>query len=647
MDKRKKPTWVVPLMLLLAAVSVVNLYLTATDYGIIQAKRVVRMIRYSSWDRSAIGLLGNRGWQFMRFLNAVVPSTSPIVVPIGAEWFSQENVLQFFLMPRGIPSCSSGNMSGVEADIRACVGHPGYFVPSIGSFPAADALPQDKRLVPFPSVVGWYHGIYVPVEFAPPHDLLPPPTALRASRVAAIATMDFGLLTAVLLLGLLLTAAILGRRIDLGVASLAFPLGCGALTWCTFLVSLVRRGRLDFLSFALAFTALGGAALVAKNIPGVPKRASAPNLPSQRERIERPALAILFLLIVVLFSLSAAISVARAYSSFDEIANWALKGYAIADFNTVYAGSAWGGHGLAYPQNLAIFISLFRLADRDVLGFTKLAFPLFLASLSAGSAAFLMRRGLSPVVACLCVLCLIATPVLFLHSTIAFANLPFATYIVLGGVHLIEGVPSRSIRQLVMGNLLLGFAAWTRPEGVGFGALLILILIAVALVSRRFWLGVVIATAPYLVISTSWLGFGYSYIRSDEVGQTLGGLFGALSSGSINTASVSVLMRYAAEHFADVHTWGLTVAAALFLASLALATIRRRGSFESAASLVSGLLLIGLPLFMFYAASYTKSDFIGFLDASFQRAFFPGITLLLLGGLGHLPEGVDPPVPAA
>ena len=649
MNTRKAPLWPLALLLVLAAASAVNAYFTLIDYGIVQAKRAFRTAGYSSWDRSALSLLGNRGWEYMRFLRAVVPSTSPIVLPTGAEWSSQQNILQFFLMPRGIPSCSGEgpSASGSATAFSDCIRKPAHFVPAIGSFPPIAAISDAKKLVPFPGEASWYHGVYAPQEFTPPPNPLPPPTELTPARLAVSGSLNTGILLALLVLGVLLARAFLGPHFNLDVVALAFPLGVGALTWWTFLVSLARTGRIDLLSYAIAFIVLCAIAFLARVVLRTPARKTVANPPQRTNGIERPALALSVLGVVTLFSLSLVISVGRAYSSYDEIANWALKGYAIADFNTIYAGSDWGGHGLAYPQNLAILISLFRLSDGDLLALSKAAFPMFMFSLCTGSAAFLVRRGLPPAIIGVSILALLATPVLFAHSTLAFANLPFATYTVLGTLHFIDGIPPNSIRQLSLGSLLLGFAAWTRPEGIGFGVIVILLLIAIALISRKVTRVILLSTIPFFVISVPWLAFAYRYIRSDEVGQTLGGMFSSLASGSINTASPPLLMRYSAAHLADPHTWGLTIATALIVLFFALPGIRRSRGFEVVATCLSALLLIALPLLMFYAASYTKPDLVSFLDVSFDRALFPGITLLLLAALALLGERSNPPLQAA
>lgn len=644
MNTRKAPLWPLALLLVLAAASAANAYFSLADYGIVQAKRAFRTAGLSSWDRSALSLLGNRGWEYLRFLRAVVPSTSPIVLPTGAEWFSQQNILQFFLMPRGIPSCSGEDpsASGSATAFSDCILKPAHFVPAIGSFPSIAAISDAKKLVPFPGEASWYHGVYTPQVFTPPPNPLPAPTDLAPARFAVSGSLGIGILLGLLVLGVLLARAFLGPRFDLNVVTLAFPLGVGVVTWWTFMVSLARRGRIDLLSYAIAFLLICATAFLTSAVLRGPLPKTVPRPSEPHIGLERPVLALSLLGVVVLFGLSLIISVGRAYSSYDEIANWALKGYAIADFNTIYAGSDWGGHGLAYPQNLAILISLFRLADGDLLALSKAAYPMFIFSLCAGSAAFLVRRGLPPAIIAVSTLALLATPILFAHSTLAFANLPFATYTVLGTLYFIEGIPPNSIRQLTLGSLLLGFAAWTRPEGIGFGAIVILVLIAIALISRKVTRVILLSTVPFFVVSLPWLAFGYRYIRSDEVGQTLDGMFSSLASGSINAASPSLLLRYSAAHFADPHTWGLTIAAAFIVIFFALPGIRRSMSFEVVAACLSAFLLIVLPLLMFYAASYTKPDLVGFLDVSFDRALFPGITLLLLASLALLGERNNP-----
>ena len=151
------------------------------------------------------------------------------------------------------------------------------------------------------------------------------------------------------------------------------------------------------------------------------------------------------------------ISVGRGYSFFDAIANWALKGYTIAQEGTIWAGKDWGGHALAYPQNLHLAISLFRLADGDALPGSKLLDPLLLSSLLVGCFQFWKRSAVPADLALGGAVVILSVPVIFFHGTIGYANLPYTAYLILGSLWVLEG--TRRGSAPVVG-------AWLPPAGL-------------------------------------------------------------------------------------------------------------------------------------------------------------------------------------
>ncbi len=102
--------------------------------------------------------------------------------------------------------------------------------------------------------------------------------------------------------------------------------------------------------------------------------------------ISGAGLAILLCAGVIL--LAGVVSIGRGYSQYDDIANWALKGYGIAEERSIFGGNVWGGHTLEYPQNVPLQIALFRLVEGDLFPASKLTFTLSFASLLLGAYLF-------------------------------------------------------------------------------------------------------------------------------------------------------------------------------------------------------------------------------------------------------------------
>ena len=228
------------------------------------------------------------------------------------------------------------------------------------------------------------------------------------------------LLLAILLLGSQIARAVLAPQQRAELLGLAFPLGAGVLTWLLFLVSWVGL-PLNLPSVIIVYAlALMAAVVIGARVLGngsVEKRRSSGRpitSPSSADKLHTA----LLLLFAFLIGLAAFIAVARSYSAWDAAAIWAPKGYGIAFEGSIFAGARWGAHGLGYPLNVPLLISVFTWLGGDILPGSKLIFPAFLASVSLGAYAFWIRQGVSTLLAGLGMLLVASVPSIFLHATI-------------------------------------------------------------------------------------------------------------------------------------------------------------------------------------------------------------------------------------
>jgi hypothetical protein len=599
------------------------------------ASRVWRTQGTTAMQRSALFLLGDRGARFMQFLRTTIPADGTVVIPENADWFSQQNILQYFLLPRGILSCRCAPPAdiGPGSVCNTCLHTPGYFIPAIGDFPP-EAVAQDMPVfVPFPEKVGWYHGVYFTSSVLPPE-------ANQADRqefsLAAALSLDLLIISALLILGAALAIAVAGRIDVMELLALGLPLGGGLLTWGVFLVSwagvwitvstyIMMGAILLFVAGSIAWRDgdLRTMAVLAK------KRANRP-------RSNRGTMAVSSALVVtacLVLGIELVISAGRSYSIFDDMAIWSLKGYAIAAEKSIMAGQSWGGHGLAYPMNLPLLIGMFRQADGDVIPGSKLLFPLYGASLLIGCYRTWRRQGIPRSAGLTSVLFLQTIPVIFTHSTIGFANLPFTAYIVLGTLWCIEGLQEGRWRIAVVGAMMLGLAGWTRPEGIGFGVAILLALVGAIVLGRRkiqlspLWL------APALIIPGVWLFFAHGYVAGDQAGRALQQFAQAVAQGRLPVAGLQRIGGFFVGRVASLQIWGF-----LWLAVVLLAFVGARGHSLSSNAVplmatVAAVVAWIFPVGLFFVASLSEPDFATFLDVSFDRAFLPAAFLMTSAAL--------------
>jgi hypothetical protein len=613
------------LVLVACAYQIVNLM---NSYSELWLKRAWRTRALSADARNALFLLGSRGAAYMAFLGSTVPLDASIVVPEGVGEFSEQNILQFFLMPRTVPGCMC------PADVDAlpstacveCLRSEDNFVPSIGNFPSASILEGVKRLVPFELNGGWFHGVYVPRPGD--SDRGATESANRTSPWWFAAAVDLSLLLAVWALGCNLAALFVNPMGWKEAASLGVPLGLGVLTLSVFLMSWAGL-RLTGWTFVFAWVMLMAACYLVRRLAireteRVPLREIVTDLVSTKARIS-PTVVFLILVLGFLGVQALVISVSRGYSIFDAIANWALKGYAIAMEGTIWAGARWGGHGLAYPQNLHLAIAMFRLFDGDALPGSKLLDPSFAAAMIFGFYRLWRLKGASIRHSLLGGILLLSTPVFFIHTTIGYANLSFTAYLVIGTIWLLEGLDTDQPRLLALGALLLGLAGWTRPEGIVFALAIGLPTILVACLIRRRTAAMTVALLPYFAVSGIWLTFGGRYVRADEVGQIAYRFLAGMADGAIDAAYLLSIVRLALGRLASPGIWGVVLPVSVLMLGVALNKWRSARTFLNLPALLGVLACLAFEVAILLTSSYSWSNF---MEDGFDRAFLPAGALI-------------------
>lgn len=614
-------------LLLVAGLQVRDVF---DEYAARWIKAAWRTRDLTSLQRSALFYIGRGGMEYLDFLRRSVSEDQAFVLAFRAMQFSDQNSMQFFLLPRAVVECPcEGTVPNeMSEECKRCLLKPDHSVPAIADFPPAELLRGAKQFIPFSGDSPRLHGVYVPLGgvmagSAPGRDW--------TSSGLPAAAIDLAIYGAIFVLGACAAGSVLRRPAWGDLLALSFPLGLGSLTLAVFVMGWAGS-PITASTFVLVFLGLLLLFGATRQIVWG-KLHPFPRLPAHESfgaalRNHSPLGAVVIVALFGVAALAVLVSLTRGYSTFDEIANWALKGYAIAFEKTILAGERWGGHGLAYPQNLHLSIALFRLVDGDLLPGSKILFPLLAGSMAFGCFHLWRKVGVDRLPASLAVLVLLTVPAFFLHTTLGFANLPFTSYIVLGVLWLLKAALGGQDGELVLGGALLGLAGWTRPEGAGFGFVMLAVLAGSAWIVLRKrvlrWSSVV----PFMLPSLLWLVFSSQFVAGDEIGRVIRGLASRLATGDVNLVPVLRVLAFAGDRLWS-SDWR---AACILLGSLLALGIWRRdrpGSQALLTILPVALAAILVPLLMFSAALYAEAGYgTTFLEVSFDRAMFPAITLL-------------------
>lgn len=595
-------------------------------------------------QRSANYLLGSSGAEFMAFLEAATPEEATIVIPPNAVAFSEQSILQFYLMPRSILSCgcdATNAQNELSQSCIRCLNSPGYYVPAIGDFPPSGILAETKSYLPLEPDNEYYRGLFTPADAAISQPDKPQYSPFR------LLLIDWFILGAFFLLGALLTVLILRRLRWIEVFIFGLPLGGGIFTWFMFLASWTGIS-LSTLTVSILYGLLLGAALLLLRYfsisIGIEPAAVISDVRLQVSR-SNPLQILTLLGIISLVVFASFLSVGRAYSVYDPIAIWSLKGYAIADQGSILAGRHWGGHGLAYPLNLHLLISTFRLADADSLPGSKLLFPMFTASLLLGCYRFWRRQTVRSDVALLGVFSLFSVPFIFQHATQGFANLPFTTYLILGVLAALEGIYDQRPRSSLMAGLMFGLASWTRVEGIGFSLLIVLALLAARFISGKGKIHAYMMLIPYLIIPGAWLLFSRSYIGGNIIWESGPSFIQGIATDGLRLNPLVQIFSHVSERILTPRFWGYAIPIAVIL--ILLQRKKLSSSYNPKLFAMSLITLVAfiVPIGLFYVASYSRSNFEFGMQINIDRAFFPAVfllTTLAISTLGTTFLSADP-----
>ena len=470
--------------------------------------------------------------------------------------------------------------------------------------------------------------------------------------------VDFLIVAALAGLGAALVRVTLGKADAWATVSLAFPVGAGAFTWLLFLLSWahVRLGAATIVATYVGALALPGALLAYRrsrrrsgalswnaaashaaawsqpiadpDAEPTPWQAATPGSASRSPEFAMAGLLLLFL------AGAGPLALLRAHSQWDATAGWIVKGYGIALQGDIRAGAIWGAWKLAYPLNIPLQTVFFRVFSGDQLPGSMLAFPLYAASLAAGLFRFWRRHEVGGWQAWVGVVVLLTNPLILLHATIAYANLPTTTYVVLATCWLIEGLNRKSPAGVTMASLLFGLAGWTRAEAVSYGLFIVPAVLLLHRLLTRQRTPIVRAVLPFGILEGAWFLFGWSAVNESHLGQAVRGVWPKLQAGDFRLFELYLIPRLLAERAIDPRIWGLLFPLAGVLCLVGLRTLLTRPlHFTPLSWLSATAIAAAIPIGIFYVRAFTRgSDFIPFLNRSFDRAFLPAAVMLLALG---------------
>jgi len=456
----------------------------------------------------------------------------------------------------------------------------------------------------------------------------------------------------------------MGRAAVWPVLWLLVLTGCGYL-WVQLLIPTFRpalKGALGYglglslFSFLIALVSLVGVRLGAGAILGVTGfLVGLSSLAGYRlfrktrtikvtTRPQAPVAPALDMWLVVLFAfglVAAVIAIGRGFSTTDEIQIWGVKGYGIAAAGAINAVTDWGTNTLPYPLHVPILISSFRVWFGEALPASKLLFSGYYLGLLVLIYTYLVQKQVAPELAGLSTLVLAATPFIFQHATIAYANLPLTFYMVAGALLLTLGfeepLDPYAPGKMLLSGLMFAAASWTRPEGLALSLLVIGLIVGIVYLKRWGTLNrssLALLLTPLIVYELFWI-WVKAQVYNNQAAKT--GLAAAAATdilqGHMHLAEALYVVRSAFLTLLTFKDWaalgigiGLAIGLSLFF--------RVRWSKSSWLILLSGFLYLAAIIGVYYITSYdTAHDISWWVNTGLDRMMLPGLILLWIGGI--------------
>jgi hypothetical protein len=578
-------------------------------------------VQHGLW-RSAKFAQGGKFANFMLFLNQEIPEDGRVVLPpmeyAKPPVLGTTPYIQFFLAPRQVLNCAS-------LDCLDNLSRENTFILVVGDFPNLEQ--RVGKVLMFNQA--W--GILKPLSYEPVSGSYWVPFSSLLYILSAI------LLSVLWLVLITIAGAIMIHFLQPEINSiikiaLGYGLGLSLLTILLALLSLlgVSIGRSSV--WAVSFTLLLIASLIILKL-GYRVNRFCNTILSLWKKVDGWQIAYLILAGCSLF-----LSVGEGYHRTDEVLLWGAKGVGIAMDQSIENITAWGTNTLPYPLHIPLLIGASRILFSDQLPAGKIIFSGYFLALM-----FLIYHTLrhftgKPFVSGLSTLLFASAPLVFLHSTIAYANLAL-TYYYLAATALwlfsIQRVKKKTSDVGAMISALMLIAAnWTRPEASAISWSILILWLAIMLLQKRsqnrFRLILSVVT-PLVFYMFFWYWINirlYSDFSSDSgaisvaINQILG--------GDLRISNMLYILWSTIAQFFCFETWGL-LGFAIFLL-LFISLIRFNRKVDRLVPIFTGVLYMALIIVIYYFASFDiKHDISWWINTGFERMLLSAVSLLWFG----------------
>jgi hypothetical protein len=190
--------------------------------------------------------------------------------------------------------------------------------------------------------------------------------------------------------------------------------------------------------------------------------------------------------------------------------------------------------------------------------------------------------------------------------------------------------------------LLLGLAAWTRPEGILYCLGILGVLWVGRLAVRHGHFALAALSIPVAVIAGAWFVFTLTgrYMHGSNLDEGMSVFVAQILAGKIDLTAMWIIIRVFARGTIfpfqamfpaiSATAWGAFFPIVLISLALGLRSFRPKDNPKGFMLFLQLLWVAGINLAIFYVRSYSRPGYEDFIERSFPRAFLPTAVLMLI-----------------
>jgi len=234
-----------------------------------------------------------------------------------------------------------------------------------------------------------------------------------------------------------------------------------------------------------------------------------------------------------------------------------------------------------------------------------------------------LRKFVARKTALISITLLASVPLLFQHSTFAYTNLPYSTFLSLGSIYLFTWfAKKKSLGYLILAAILTGLSTWTRSTEPFWMVNILCLAVLVIYRFKKYWLSFIVYIVSFSVIREPWQLVNYYVLNGNggsglQVTKEASSYVGTIVHTVIDPSRILEVSSFIYQNV--ITSWYPLLFLFLFCV-----VVNLKGFFKNTSTLFLLIIFLyfGLLLYATYAYSFSVSYWYTIPDSARRMAMF-------------------------